>query len=158
MSELPLDIDKHFTATTYLFDKKLPRTLLHWHQKLKTWLPPGGHIEKNETPEEAARREIIEEFAVSEVEFYSIEDQTIVSDTRSEFLLMPQFLLAEDIEPGHIHLDWIFFAWIDREKFSKPSGTTFRWFTLETIENENDCFDNVKELAKIGFSKMYSGE
>jgi ADP-ribose pyrophosphatase YjhB (NUDIX family) len=36
-------------------------TLLVLHDKLERWLPPGGHIEENETPDEAVRREIREE-------------------------------------------------------------------------------------------------
>jgi len=30
------------------------RVLLHWHATLDRWLPPGGHIEPNELPDEAA--------------------------------------------------------------------------------------------------------
>ena len=35
--------------------------LLIWHKRLKEWLPPGGHIKKNETPDEAVVREVREE-------------------------------------------------------------------------------------------------
>lgn len=35
--------------------------LLHWHRKLQRWLPPGGHIEPGELPDEAAVRETLEE-------------------------------------------------------------------------------------------------
>ncbi len=39
-------LDKHFTATTYIVHANQPITLLHYHRKLRTWLPPGGHLEK----------------------------------------------------------------------------------------------------------------
>ena len=38
-----------------------PRTLLLYHRQHEMWLPPGGHIEPGETPDEAALREVREE-------------------------------------------------------------------------------------------------
>ncbi len=35
--------------------------LLHFHKKLHLWLQPGGHIEENEAPWDAAPREVYEE-------------------------------------------------------------------------------------------------
>lgn len=37
------------------------RVLLIWHKRLKEWLPPGGHIEQDETPNDAVVREVREE-------------------------------------------------------------------------------------------------
>ncbi len=33
------------------------RLLLHRHRKLDMWLPPGGHVERDELPDDAAVRE-----------------------------------------------------------------------------------------------------
>ncbi len=48
------------------------------HTDRNTWEIPGGHIEENETPEEAATRELIEEtgsleFSIECVSTYSVE-------------------------------------------------------------------------------------
>ena len=37
------------------------RVLLHRHRKLGVWLPPGGHVEPHELPDDAAVREVLEE-------------------------------------------------------------------------------------------------
>ena len=37
------------------------KVLLHLHRKLGMWLPPGGHIERDEIPDDAAVREVFEE-------------------------------------------------------------------------------------------------
>src|SRR3989441_10239519 len=37
------------------------KILLVWHKKNKEWLPPGGHIEQNESPNAAVLREVKEE-------------------------------------------------------------------------------------------------
>lgn len=50
---------RHFVATAYVVFQK--RTLLLLHRKLGLWLPPGGHIDEGELPEEAALREVYEE-------------------------------------------------------------------------------------------------
>jgi 8-oxo-dGTP diphosphatase len=47
------------------------------HHKRKTWEIPGGHIEKDETADEAARRELMEEtgaldFTIEYVSIYSV--------------------------------------------------------------------------------------
>ena len=39
--------------------------LLIHHKGLGKWLPPGGHIEENEVPHEAAIREVYEETGIS---------------------------------------------------------------------------------------------
>src|SRR5690606_18869145 len=41
------------------------RVLLHRHRKLGLWLPPGGHVEPGELPDEAAVREVLEETGVA---------------------------------------------------------------------------------------------
>ena len=37
------------------------RMLLIWHKRHKEWLPPGGHIKQDETPNDAVVREVREE-------------------------------------------------------------------------------------------------
>ena len=51
---------RHFTASAIVFDDH-QRVLLVHHNKLKQWLYPGGHIDPNEDPAQAAQREVLEE-------------------------------------------------------------------------------------------------
>lgn len=44
---------RELAASVYIFSEE--RVLLVYHQKLKKWLPPGGHLEEGETPDEAAK-------------------------------------------------------------------------------------------------------
>jgi ADP-ribose pyrophosphatase YjhB (NUDIX family) len=53
-------VKRHFTATAFIIDSN-KRTLLLWHKRLKRWMPAGGHVDENETPEDAAKRECKEE-------------------------------------------------------------------------------------------------
>lgn len=49
----------HVTASSIVIGPE--GVLLHLHKKLHLWLQPGGHIEENEAPWDAARREVSEE-------------------------------------------------------------------------------------------------
>jgi 8-oxo-dGTP diphosphatase len=54
---------RHFTASAIVFDDS-ERVLLVHHNKLGQWLYPGGHIDPNEDPAQAALREVAEETGI----------------------------------------------------------------------------------------------
>lgn len=54
---------RHFTASAVVLDSQ-DRVLLVHHNKLGLWLYPGGHIDPNEDPAQAALREVREETGV----------------------------------------------------------------------------------------------
>ncbi len=83
--------------------------LLHWHRKLGRWLPPGGHIEPNELPDEAALRETLEETGV---EVALVGERGLDRDGPDEprQLVRPAGIQLEDISPGHQHIDLVYFA------------------------------------------------
>lgn len=147
---------RHYVATTYIIDKQKKEILLHYHKKLKSWLPPGGHVEKDESPIETAIREIKEETQIDKVEF--ISNNTKISkfvDTRAILRELPHFLLEEKIEDNHYHLDWIFFAFYEKNKFNIPNnGTKFRWYNLDGLNQENNIFENVKKLGVYGIQEF----
>ncbi|MYH67528.1 MAG: NUDIX domain-containing protein [Dehalococcoidia bacterium] len=75
------------------------------------WLPPGGHIEANEDPLQAALREAWEESGL-EVEVIAPPDLLVVDEP--EVLPPPAVILIEDIEredqPFHQHIDHVYFT------------------------------------------------
>ena len=103
-------IDRHFTVAVFVVREG--KVLLHRHRKLEMWLPPGGHIEKDELPDEAAVREVWEETGVA-VELVG-ERREDVSDPVQ--LYRPAGVQLENIGPGHQHIDLIYFA--------RPTGPT----------------------------------
>ena len=149
-------MDKHYTATTYLLNKMRTKTLMMFHPKFNKWLPPGGHIEKNESPEEAARREIQEEIGVTDIKFIENCSEFRVKDSRTETLLLPHFLLNEQIEPDHNHLDWIFYAEINEKEYNSPENHKMKWFSKKELEKEEEIFMNVKELGIYGLENKFS--
>jgi 8-oxo-dGTP pyrophosphatase MutT (NUDIX family) len=150
---------RHFTSTAFVIDSK-NRTLLLWHKRLQRWMPPGGHVDQDETPEETAQRECKEETGL-DVEIIG-ENQTDLFTGNPEegrMLKKPIAMLLEEIpesiernEPKHQHMDFLFLARpIDETqvlKLDQSEGTEMRWFTkkeIEALDEEAEIFANVKQ-------------
>ncbi len=97
-------VTRDFTVATFVVLGE--RVLLLWHRKQQMWLPPGGHIEPNELPDDAAVREVAEETGVA-VELVGERGLPI---HRPRQLVRPVGVQLEDISPGHQHVDLIYFA------------------------------------------------
>jgi 8-oxo-dGTP pyrophosphatase MutT (NUDIX family) len=102
-----MTISRDFTVAVFVVHHD--HVLLHPHRKLGTWLPPGGHIEPNELPDEAALREVEEEagIAVELIGGYGVE---VDEPGAPRQLVRPQGIQLEDISPGHQHIDLIYYA------------------------------------------------
>lgn len=80
--------------------------LLLFHRKLQKWLPPGGHIDPDELPDDAAIREVHEETGLR-VRLVGEAPLPVASPRQ---LVRPAGIQLEDIGPGHQHIDLIYFA------------------------------------------------
>ena len=109
MTERRGGFERHHTATAYIVAGE--RTLLLWHAKLRMWLPPGGHLEPNEDPVQAAIREALEESGLA-VEVIPPRDLLVCEGPA--VLPPPAVILIEDIvradQPFHQHIDHVYFT------------------------------------------------
>lgn len=95
---------RHFTVAVFVVHRQ--QVLLHYHAKLGKWLPPGGHIEDNEVPDDAAVREVFEETGVRAC---LVGGRGLpIGDPRQ--LVRPAGIQVERIYPGHEHIDLVYFA------------------------------------------------
>ena len=154
-------MERHFTATALVIDEERHRALLLWHKRLQRWMPPGGHMDPNEIPEETAQREANEETGLN-VEILGEAQEDFYHNTGYEgrILKKPFAFFLETIpasdergEPAHEHIDFIF-----RARASDPEQALtlcaaesdhLRWFTREDIERFDtscDIYANVKNL------------
>jgi 8-oxo-dGTP pyrophosphatase MutT (NUDIX family) len=95
---------RHFTVAVFVVHDG--QVLLHYHRQLGKWLPPGGHVEDNELPDDAAAREVLEETGIR-VRLVGGRGLPI-EDPRQ--LVIPAGIQVEDIYQGHQHIDLVYFA------------------------------------------------
>lgn len=148
-------MQRHFTASAFIVDSTR-RVLLLWHRKLNRWMPPGGHIDEHETPEDAARRECKEETGL-DVEIIGDTQRDMFLDNPAEgrMLKKPFAMLLENIpahngKAAHQHMDFVYRARLIDETqmltLDTREGVDIRWFTIEEIEKLSDAemFANVR--------------
>ena len=132
----PVDGIRHFTVTTFVSMEGA--TLLHWHRKVGLWLPPGGHIEPNEDPMQAARREALEEteFAVEIVPTtapFAYPDPPQVSPPVT---IMIEPIRAFGSEDAHHHIDLIYFSRPIGETRPAAPSKSWRWVSRQELEDD----------------------
>lgn len=123
----PTVVTRDFTVAVFIVHER--RVLLHPHPRLGRWLPPGGHIEPHELPDEAALREVREEAGI-DVEL--IDDRGLPRDYPGQprQLARPAGIQLESIAPGHEHIDLVYFARVAgfaRSPHCPAVSEGFRW-------------------------------
>jgi 8-oxo-dGTP pyrophosphatase MutT (NUDIX family) len=99
-----MELTREFTVAVFVVHDD--RVLLHYHRKLHMWLPPGGHIEPAELPDDAAVREVAEETGVR----VALIGERALSLDYPRQLVRPAGIQLENISPGHQHIDLVYFA------------------------------------------------
>lgn len=148
--------EKHFVATGFVLNKEQSKMLVVYHRKLDKWAAPGGHIELNETPAEAALREIFEETGVKATVVDSANVELCPRVGSEAQLDTPYVMLSEHIpkygdNKAHIHLDFIFLCEADENEAlvqQEREVKKVKWMTWEELEKV-DTFDSIKNFAKI---------
>ena len=123
---------RHFTATGFIVRRG--SIALHWHPKVRAWLPPGGHVEPNEDPVQAVVREALEETGLK-VEV--VGTTPLLGLSYPEEVTPPFTIMVEDIhdpvEGFHKHIDMIYFC--------RPIGISdglangWRWVSRDILED-----------------------
>lgn len=113
------------------------RILLVHHKKLNKWLPPGGHVELDQDPEEALYAELREETGLTEGDLVIIGEKPTITSPGTKFLYAPTYLDIHEISATHKHIGmtYILKSKTDTIQLSQREHNQIRWFSLADIEN-----------------------
>jgi 8-oxo-dGTP pyrophosphatase MutT (NUDIX family) len=104
-----MTLQRHFTASVCVFNDEGAMLLVH-HRKLDLWLYPGGHIDADEAPDEAAKREVLEETGIE----VALIAEPLPAYTSVRARIPPWRILegaTEDKRIGpHHHIDFVYVA------------------------------------------------
>lgn len=118
-----METTRHFTATVYVVNDGA--TALHEHDRLGIRIPPGGHVDRDELPHEAGKREVREETGL---------DPTLLGDAPDlpapdgVALPSPRYQVCYDINVhgdgsvGHQHIDHLYFATVPSRDIDPADG------------------------------------
>ncbi len=143
-------VDKHFTATGFLV--RGGQVLLLNHRKLRMWLPFGGHVDPGEDPIEALYREAREETGFE----VDVVGETLPLDMDGvRALPAPETILLEDIEPGHVHIDLIYFvrAVGGAPRLAPAEHSELRWFDREALHS-SQITEDVRALGLRAIERL----
>ena len=120
----------HFGSFLLPIHKKTRQTYVGHHIKAGIWLPPGGHIEENESPEQAMRREFQEELG------YKLTDEKV-----------ELFNLSITYYQNHRHYDFWYLIYTDLQDFSLDKGEFYegKWISVDEVFS----YMNVKEYTPV---------
>src|SRR6187401_2253987 len=86
----------HFTASAFVLSPDRRDLVLIHHKKLGIWVQPGGHVEPSDDDLQlSARREVLEEVGISELESISGAGGSLLFDV--DIYLIP----ARKADPAH---------------------------------------------------------
>ncbi|TAJ13104.1 NUDIX domain-containing protein [Patescibacteria group bacterium] len=139
-------INEHLDFTVEVFVVFDGKVLLRKHDKYGIWLGVGGHIEKDEDPNETALREVKEEIGLDvqllDTRFYKGDGEVIQ-------LIAPISVNRHRISDSHEHVSFIYLAKASgNEVVPENSTDEWKWCTKEDIDNMFDLQDQVAFYAK----------
>jgi 8-oxo-dGTP diphosphatase len=157
---------RHLTASMVVIDPDLISVLLVHHNATGKWVFPGGHLDPDETPAEAALREVYEETDVR-AEIAGQQPRYIPGTVwhPGPWITAEIPAPAKPERPGkpaevaHTHIDLLFIGTAEND--STPSGpadevSSVRWVRLEEV-TDLDVRAEVPDLAWSAYRLLTTG-
>ncbi len=101
------------------------------------WAVPGGHVDKGETPYEAAKREAKEE----------VGNIKIISKK-------PVYIFMHDIDIGHRHKAHVFLGKVSGRLRASSDAKKLGWFTINQMKRMNLTHYTKKIFNRLYYKKL----
>ncbi len=143
---------KSFSAGYLIKDGKV---FLAHHKKFNKWTPPGGHIEENETPDQAVVREWKEELNL-DVEVVPAHESAFAGDSNATPIPMPFHIDLEREGFDVPHIGYFFYVkLLDENQIVRLQADELhsaKWFSADELA-DLPTFEQVRALARFAISR-----
>lgn len=134
------NFDGHIVASGFVYAEKDHKFLVLYHNDLKTYLYPGGHIDNNDiNPLDTAKREIEEETGLMNLKQIIIgNDKLIPIDIDTHIIEYNKRLNL----PQHYHFDFRYLFIIDKiedVKIDVDELSNYKWIDINEFKNNLNC-------------------
>ncbi len=140
------------TVATFIFYNH--EVLLIHHKKLNMWLPVGGHIEKDETPDEAIMREAKEETNL-DITLCNIPSLPILGKTITH-LAIPFYVNVHNVD-SHNHVGLYYVSYAHNPEtlcINKEEVLDVSWFTEQQVKDSGIISEEAKLLVELAFHEL----
>jgi ADP-ribose pyrophosphatase YjhB (NUDIX family) len=137
------------TVAGYILNNN--KTLLIYHKKIGLWLPVGGHIEENETPDEALTREIKQEVGL-DIKILNVSDIPQKGNIKKQ-LAVPFYANVHSVgDHDHCCLFYLCESKSLEVKLKRDEVTESGWFSREQLHQDKIPIE-VRNIGILGFEK-----
>jgi len=124
------------------------KVLIRLHEKYGVWVHVGGHVELDENPITAIKRECLEEVGLAiAIHGEDVLEQTTDAIENTE-LPPPAHMNIHRINDTHEHIDLIYYATSTSDKVVPENDTDqWVWLTEQEVKNHPDMSEKIKSYA-----------
>ncbi|MBR5369979.1 MAG: NUDIX domain-containing protein [Bacilli bacterium] len=133
------NFDGHVVVGGFIYVKEEQKFLVIYHNDLKMFLYPGGHVDSGDVnPLEASRREVFEETGFDDIEEVVLSDNKLIPiDIDTHVIPYNERL---DL-PEHYHFEFRYLFAIDSIKEVKldlSESSKFKWISIEELREDKN--------------------
>jgi len=122
--------------------------LLRLHDKYNIWTGPGGHIDPGEDPNEAVKREAMEEAGLDITLIGPADWNKEDTDTNAD-LVPPLFLNRHHINEHHDHSCLVFAATSKTREINphedEDENCEFRWVSMQELQDMHQTDERLRD-------------
>lgn len=144
------NFDGHIVAGGFIYAKEENKFLVLYHNDLKMFLYPGGHVDNNDkNPLQASKREILEETGLRDLEQLKVsEDELIPIDIDTHKIGYNERLNL----PEHYHFDFRYLFLVDKISNVKTDDeelSGYKWISVEELSSDPNYGLITNKIEKV---------